>query len=85
MTITDEEISRRLQALAAKVFEVVAAELGEPHLFVLMIQPYGEGDEKRGMQYISNGEREHVAGAMREMLEHWNAETAMHVPPHKRQ
>lgn len=88
MSISDEEISRRLQGLAHRVFDLVVEELGEPHLFVLLIQPYGQpGQEhvKRGMQYISNGEREHVATAFREMLENWERAGTMHVPPHKRQ
>ena len=84
---TDEEISRRLRGVAERVSALIAEEYGERMLIVLMIQPWGEPgqeDLKRGLQYISNGPREHVRGAIRQVLENWDAAPAMHVPPHKR-
>lgn len=88
-TITDAEISRRLQGLAAKVSKIVENHLGGSHLMILVIQPWGDEskpDEKREFQYISNAPREFVHGAFKALVEKWEGDGSVGwTPPHERQ
>lgn len=84
--LTDEEISRRLPAIAKQVREVIKRELGDDHMLALLIQPWAENEqspEVRGLQYVSNAPRDFIRYAMRTLLTNWDAEQG--PPPHKRQ
>lgn len=74
------KISPFLPAIA----EALADELkklagGERVLFALHI--FGEGNDKRA-QYVSNAEREDVAKALTELLEHWKARSGKDDGPY---
>ena len=82
----DIDLSRRLRDLAEKLSDIVTAELGEPHLFGLVIQPYsrdGSGEDAE-FQYISNGSRDFMHGALKALVEKWDA-GAPSIPPHEKQ
>jgi hypothetical protein len=64
------KISPLLPAIAEALAEELEKIAGEKVLFALHI--FGEGEDHRA-QYVSNADREDVAKALRELLDHWKA------------
>jgi len=92
MTVSarDLAVSRRMQGLARRLRELVKAELGEEMGFGLVVFPWADSTvlplkpgEPAEFQYISNAPRGYMHGALKRLVEKWDA-GHVDVPPHEK-
>lgn len=82
----DLKVSRRLKKIMRRVEELVRKEIGEEMGIGMVVFPWtrdGESSRKAEFQYISNAPRAHMHGAMKALVEKWDAGGG-DVPPHER-
>lgn len=83
----DLKVSRKLQKIMNRVEQLVAKEICEELGIALVLFPWtreGESSRKAEYQYISNAPRAHMHGAMKALVQKWDA-GGVDVPPHEKQ
>ena len=79
MTSPENKVSQNLQAIAAEIEDRLQEVAGQRMLFSLVVFNTTPGTR---MNYISNGDRDDVATALRNLLESWD-QGMPDVPAHK--
>lgn len=66
-----------MNALAAAIDDVLNGEIRPKKVgFVLLVFPFGEADDRSRINYISNGQREDIRVALKELLARWEGRYA---------
>jgi hypothetical protein len=87
MDALDFKVSQRLRSIMKRREKIVRQETGEDLGLALVVFPWArEGEEPRQAecQYISNAPRAHMHGALKALIEKWDAGMP-DVPPHQKQ
>jgi len=87
MDALDIRISNRLKNIMKRLEKIVRQETGEELGLGLVVFPWTrEGEQSRvaEFQYISNAPRQHMHGALKELVKKWDGGMA-DVPPHEKQ
>lgn len=83
----DIRVSRQLRTIMKRLEKIVRQEVGEDMGLGLVVFPWtraGEQSRTAEYQYISNAPRTHMHGALKALVEKWDAGMG-DVPPHEKQ
>lgn len=82
----DLKLSRKMRRILNRLEKIVTHEIGEQMGIGLVIFPWtrpGEPSRVAEFQYISNGPREHMHVALKNLVKKWDA-GAPSIPPHEK-